>query len=382
VNWPVRENEVASVGIGIIGCGKATQALHLPSLKQLPGEFRIAAVCDASAHVARGVAERWAVAHWATEVTQLLSRPDVDAVLVSNPNRFHVPTAIAALKSGKHVLIEKPAAMSIVELDELIAAQRASGCIVQVGYMRRFAPGYRAALGKMDAIGDIRVVRVHDLIDAGLQLLSATTDIIRDPIADAGSLNLNQDESAIIDRAIGQTSVPVANAYQLLLRLGCHDLSAMRGLIGRPRGVLHAAERWNGAYVNATFDYGDFLCQFDVGLNIVSSTNAWIEVVGSRGTLTLEYQLPYVRHLPARLTTAILADQGDVVTEVHDSHGKDQFVLEWLDFHSNIRLARCPENSLLDAREDLEIAMDVIDALRDDKPAHQRSRTSVSSALP
>jgi len=378
----IRENEVASLGIGIIGCGKATQALHLPSLMQLPGEFRIAAVCDASAHIARGVAERWAVAHWTTEVSQLLSRPDVDAVLVSNPNRFHVATAIAALRSGKHVLIEKPAAMSIPELDELIAAQRACGRIVQVGYMRRFAPGYRAALGKMEAIGDIRVVRVHDLIDAGLQLLSSTADIIRDPAADAGSLNLNQDESALIDRAIGQTWVPVANAYQLLLRLGCHDLSAMRGLIGRPRGVLHAAERWNGAYVNATFDYGDFICQFDVGLNIVSSSDAWIEVVGSRGTLTLEYQLPYVRHLPARLTTAIRDDRGDLVTEVHDSHGKDQFVLEWRDFHANVRLGRRPENSLADAREDLEIAMDVIETLKAHRPTRQRPRTPAASAEP
>src|SRR5579883_2050614 len=113
-----------AVGIGIIGCGKATQALHLPSLAQRWGKLRVVSVCDASANVARHVAERWAVPHWTSDPAELLSRPEVDAVLVANPNRFHAATATAALEAGKHVLIEKPAAMSIADLDALIAVER------------------------------------------------------------------------------------------------------------------------------------------------------------------------------------------------------------------------------------------------------------------
>lgn len=354
------------IGVGIIGCGKATQALHLPSLRQLPSEFRIASICDTSASVARQVAESWSVGHSTTDAAELLSRSDVEAVLIANPNRFHASTAASALSAGKHVLLEKPAAMSIAELDELIGAEQRATAIVQVGYMRRFAPGFRLSQARLGEIGEIRVVRVHDLIDPGLQLLSATAVVLRDDSADAGSLNLNQDESGPLRRALGDVPIPVQNAYQLLLRLGCHDLSTLRGLVGPPRRVLYAAERWNGAYLTATLDYGSFLCQFDVGLNIVAGADIRTELVGARGTMILEYSMPYVRHRPARLTTSIVDGRGDVEVYCHESHGKDQFVLEWADFHANIVGHRKPDNSLADARADLAVAMQIVDALKAD----------------
>jgi predicted dehydrogenase len=356
---------VTAIGVGVIGCGKATQALHLPSLRQLPAKFRIVSVCDASASVAEQVAESWAIGHWTTEADELLARRDVEAVLVANPNRFHAATAQAALAKGKHVLLEKPAAMSLAELDEVIATEREAVGFVQVGYMRRFAPGFVAAQARLAEIGEIRVVRVHDLIDAGLQLLESTTAVLRDESADAGSLNLNQDESEPLRRALGDVPAAVQNAYQLLLRLGCHDLSTLRGLIGVPRGVLHAAERCNGRYLGATLDYGQFLCQFDLGLNIVATADIRTELVGAHGTLVLDYALPYVRHQPARLTTSIINAGGDVERQVHESQGKDQFVLQWEDFFANVVDGRMPKNSLADARADLVIAMQIIDALKE-----------------
>lgn len=353
-----------AVGIGIIGCGKASQALHLPALMQIPGQARVIALCDTSAAVARTVAARHGIPRWTTDLATLLAEPQVDAVLVCNPNRFHVASAIQALAAAKHVLLEKPAAMSLSDLDALAAASRSANRIVQVGYMRRFAPGYRVAQKRLSDIGPIRLARVHDLIDAGMGLLADTIDLARDPAADPASLNLHQDEAAVIRRAIGDTDAEIANAYQLLLRLGCHDLSAMRGLLGRPHRLLHAVTKCAGSYLGATFDFGDFICTLDVGLNIVRGTHAGIEIVGAKGTLSLDYDLPYVRHLPARLTTTLIDGNGDETQEIHESHGKDQFVLEWRDFVGNIASGRAPANSLQDAREDLEIIVAIIDALK------------------
>ena len=355
---------MADVGIGIIGCGKATQALHLPSLQQLAGRLRIVAVCDASAAVARAVAARCAATRWTTDPAALMAGADIDAVLVCNPNRFHVATAAAALASGKHVLLEKPAAMSLADLDALIAAEQRAGRIVQVGYMRRFAPGYEAARAQLATIGAIRLARVYDLIDAGLQLIADTTDLIRDPAADPASLNLSQDEGAMIRQAIGETTTEIASAYQLLLRLGCHDLSALRGLLGRPRKVLHAVTRCDGAYLGVTFDYGDFVRRFDLGLDIVRTSQIGVEVAGAVGTLRLDYQLPYVRHLPARLVTTLTDAAGDEVSAVYQSQGKDQFVAEWQAFADAIARGRAKVNRLREAREDLEIAVEIIEALK------------------
>lgn len=355
---------MAAIGIGIIGCGKATQTLHLPSLQQLSGRLRLAAVCDASAAVAQAVAARWGARRWTTDPAALLAGADVEAVLVANPNRFHVATATAALAAGKHVLAEKPAAMSLADLDALIAAAQRAGRIVQVGYMRRFAPGYREACARLATIGAIRLARVYDLIDAGLRLIGDTTDLIRDPAADPASFNLNQDEAAMIRQAIGETTEEIANAYQLLLRLGCHDLSAMRGLLGRPRGVLHAVTRCGGAYLGAVFDYGDFVCHFDLGLNIVRTNQIGIAVTGAVGTLNLDYALPYVRHLPARLTTRVTDAAGDETRTIHEAQGKDQFVAEWQAFADAIARGGAPVNTLREAREDLEIAGEIIAALK------------------
>ena len=355
---------MAGIGIGIIGCGKATQTLHLPSLQQLSGRLRIVAVCDASTTVAREVAARWGADRWTTDPAALLAGADIDAVLICNPNRFHVATATAALAGGKHVLVEKPAAMSLADLDELIAAEQRANRIVQVGYMRRFAHGYEIARARLAEIGTIRLVRVYDLIDAGLQLIADTTDLIRDSTADPASLNLMQDEAVMIRQAIGETTTEISNAYQLLLRLGCHDLSALRGLLGRPRKVLHAVTRCDGAYLGATFDYGDFVCRFDLGLNIVRTSRIGIELVGAVGTLSLNYQLPYVRHLPARLVTTLTDAVGDEVRAVHESRGKDQFVGEWLEFADAIARGRAQVNTLRDAREDLETAAEIVEALK------------------
>ena len=361
---------MAAIGIGIIGCGKATQTLHLPSLQQLSGRLRLVVVCDASAAVARDVAARWGAARWTTDPAALLASGDIDAVLVANPNRFHVATAAAALASGKHVLLEKPAAMSLADLDALAAAERRAGRIVQVGYMRRFAPGYQAALAQLATIGRVRLARVYDLIDAGLQLIADTADLVRDPAADPASLNLNQDEATMIRAAIGETSPEIGNAYQLLLRLGCHDLAALRGLLGRPRRVLDAQTRCDGAYLGATLDYGDFVCRFDLGLNIVRTNQIGIEVIGEAGVLALEYRLPYVRHLPARLVTRVTDAAGDEVQVTHEAQGKDQFVGEWRAFIDAIACGSAPVNTLSEAREDLEVAVEIVEALKRAGPAH------------
>ena len=75
-------------------------------------------------------------------------------------------------------------------------------------------------------------------------------------------------------------------------------------------------------------------------------------------------KLPYVRHLPARLVTTLTDAAGDEVRAVHESQGKDQFVGEWRAFADAIARGRAQVNTLSDAREDLEIAVEIIEALK------------------
>ena len=116
---------------------------------RVPGA-RLAAVADPRPGVAAALAGR----HGAVGVTdpaELLARPDVDAVVVTASTEAHADLVEAAARAGKPVFCEKPAGLSLAELDRAIAATEAAGVAFQVGFNRRFAPEFAAARAAVDA---------------------------------------------------------------------------------------------------------------------------------------------------------------------------------------------------------------------------------------
>lgn len=75
-----------------------------------------------------------------TTEAELLDDPDIDAVYIATPVSLHLPEALAAARTGKHVLVEKPMARSVAECDQMIAACSAQGVKLGVAYYRRFYP--------------------------------------------------------------------------------------------------------------------------------------------------------------------------------------------------------------------------------------------------
>ena len=73
-------------------------------------------------------------------------------MLVGNPDAYHAEVVTAAIAAGKHVLLEKPIAVTIAEADAMIAAESKGNVTVQVGYMRRYAPAYVEAVAR--GVGD------------------------------------------------------------------------------------------------------------------------------------------------------------------------------------------------------------------------------------
>ena len=125
--------------VGIVGCGEVVQIIHLPSLYRLADKFRVTALCDASQVVLDAVGAQWNVSRRYLRYEDLVNDSEVDIVLVANPHVYHAPVTLAAIATGKHVLVEKPAAMNLAECDAVQAAQEQAGVTVQVAYMRRYA---------------------------------------------------------------------------------------------------------------------------------------------------------------------------------------------------------------------------------------------------
>ena len=125
---------------GIIGCGGIALAKHLPCIQKLE-DVGITAFCDilparaeaANREFAEGKAKIF------TDYRELL-REDLDAVLVLTPNDSHSIITVAALKSGKHVMCEKPMAKSYAEARAMIAARDESRKLLTIGYQNRYRP--------------------------------------------------------------------------------------------------------------------------------------------------------------------------------------------------------------------------------------------------
>ena len=99
--------------------------------------MRLGGVASASAERARAAGERWGVP-WTTDVDELLARPDIDAISISTPSGLHPGQALAALRHGKHVLVEKPIALSVGDADALIDEARSRGLALSTVSQRRF----------------------------------------------------------------------------------------------------------------------------------------------------------------------------------------------------------------------------------------------------
>lgn len=132
---------MAPVRFGLVGCG-GISAQHIEAINAIDGA-RLVAVSSASADRARAVGEKWGVP-WTTDLEVMLARGDVDAVAVTTPSGFHVAVALAALRQGKHVIVEKPLALTVRDVDAVIAEGRRQGRLVAAVSQRRFEPAMRA----------------------------------------------------------------------------------------------------------------------------------------------------------------------------------------------------------------------------------------------
>ena len=246
--------------------------------------------------------------------------------------------------------------LTLRECDELIAAADATGAVVQVGYMRRHAPALAEAKRALADLGPIRFARVHDVIGHNSLIIEQTSRVVRGAdVSDAALAGSAGRRSMLLREALGEVSPTLTRAYGLLLGLGSHDISAMRELLGLPRGVEHATVRQGGDYVTATIDYGDFVCHYETGVDEIPRFDAHIEVYGSKQVLRVQYDTPYVRNLPIRLTVTEANGSGGVTERSILPEWGDPFVAEWLAFADAVRDRSAPMSSPADFRYDLEL---------------------------
>lgn len=152
-----------SVKVAVVGAGKFG-VVHLEAFTQLSysGVAELAAIAEANPARAEELRKQYPCPVF-TDYREMLEKGDIDAVSVATPDHLHREIAVAAAKAGKHILVEKPLDVTVEGCDEMVAAAKEAGVLLQVDFHKRYDPDHQAIERRVQAseLGDILYGSVH-----------------------------------------------------------------------------------------------------------------------------------------------------------------------------------------------------------------------------
>lgn len=212
------------LGVGLVGAGPVTQAIHLPTLARLSELFRVVHVSDIEPGVADQVAAGVRATSSAT-IEAVLDDPSVEVVAICSPHHAHASQVIAACRAGKQaVLCEKPLAMTVEEAVEIGAASRETGVPVVVGAMHAYDAGWLALADHTEKLrGSLHTIRSSIVLPPNRRFEDLATEVISRPA--------NPPTNPPADLSALDTRVRAVHAG--VMGLAVHDLPLIRALLPR-----------------------------------------------------------------------------------------------------------------------------------------------------
>lgn len=273
------------VRVGLVGLGRAGWGMHCDELDLRPDTFRLVAGCDIEGDRLERFAGRYPQAATYGRIELLLADPNVELVAIATRSPDHVPHALAALRAGKKVFLEKPVALTLVGAGKLAAAAKAGPGALFVRHNRRFEPAF-VHVREMIASGVLGKVHTVQLRRNGFTFRDDWQTIRR-----CGGGQLLNWGPHIIDHALQLLGGPPANVWGDLKRI------AARG--DAEDHVKIVLTGCDGLVVDLEISGGAAL-----------SEPEWL-VLGSRGALacsggavTLRHLAPGAKVPPARASAA------------------------------------------------------------------------------
>jgi predicted dehydrogenase len=264
---------------GVLGVAKIATEKVIPAMQQSASAV-VHGIASRSLDKAQRAAERLGIARAYGSYEALLADPDIDAIYNPLPNHLHVPWSIQAAEAGKHVLCEKPIALTTDEANRLLAARDRTGVLVQEAFMVRGHPQW-LRVGELVAAG--RIGEIRSIVGA-FSFFNQDPDNIRN-IRDFGG-------GALMD-------------------IGCYLINTSRLVFRRePARVLGVIDRdpelGIDRLTSMILDYGG---AHAVGTcSIQTSPYQRMTVFGTRGRIEVEIPFNAPNDRPCRLTIDSGAD--------------------------------------------------------------------------
>jgi predicted dehydrogenase len=311
---------------GILGCAKIAERQVVPAM-QLAESCVVTAIASRDLARAEAAAERLGIPVALGTYEELLARDDVDAVYIPLPNHLHVPWSIRSLASGKHVLCEKPIAMSAAEARQLRDASRArSELKVMEAFMYRFHPQWVQA---RRIVSDGSIGELH-AIDTIFSYSNVDPQNIRNrPELGGGAL----------------------------MDIGCYGVSVARFLFGtepsRVMGTMQHDPRFHTDRVtSAILEFDEGVATFTCGTQLAPFQR--VQVLGSRGRIEIEIPFNAPADRPCRFWLQRGTDVEEIVVD-----SCNQYTAQGEQFARSVLQGTAAPVPL----EDAVANMDVIDAV-------------------
>jgi predicted dehydrogenase len=155
---PTAKSKYQKLKVGIIGAGQIARKAHIPAYRSLGAE--VVAIADLRADRARKVASEFSIENWFQDYSKLLAIQDIDIVSVCTPPFSHCQVTIDAARARKHILVEKPMALSSRECTKMIEACRKANVELCVAHNQRYVPSFIRA---RQAILSGRIGRINTI---------------------------------------------------------------------------------------------------------------------------------------------------------------------------------------------------------------------------
>jgi D-xylose 1-dehydrogenase (NADP+, D-xylono-1,5-lactone-forming) len=313
---------------GLLGTARINRRL-IPPLRVSVGN-RLVAVASREAAKAAAYAREWGIERAHGSYEALVSDPGIDVVYIPLPNHLHAEWAIRAARAGKHVLCEKPLALTVAEVDAMEGAARESGVVLAEALMYRHHP---------------QTLKVKQLVDDGA----------------IGAVRFIR----------GTFTFPLGRPDDFRLRpewgggclwdVGCYPLSFTRFLLGKEPLEVSGSQVLGPSGVDETFVgqlvfEGGVLAQVDAGFR--SPFRAELEIAGTSGTIRVRHPWKPVPDQPVLLT------RGEETEPVAVAEC-DRYLLEIEDLAEAVVTGRPPRVSLAESRGNVATIVALLESARE-----------------
>jgi predicted dehydrogenase len=356
--------------VGVIGGGLIAQAAHLPSLQRLDHLFTISALAEPSRRVREGVAARYHIPATYEQAEDLLADSSVDAVAICAPQATHAALVLSCLAAGKPVFVEKPLCITLADADRIAAEQERTGLVVQVGYMKRFDPGYETLLSA--AAAEAERLRFIDVVTTDPRMVRPPffldNEIITpDDLPSETSAGIRRSWEAQVAESAGRLDPESLAAFSgLFLDAIVHDVNLVHGLLdvaGQADGVKPVSARYwaNGEAGSAIYELADG-ARWHSTFMFLRGLNEFREQLSfyyPATVHTLTFQAPYHQQLHTVYACTSGSEDGNETRSLAAGHAN--YLRGWQHFYDCVTNGQNCRTNVAMARRDMAAIIDLFD---------------------